>query len=326
MSTLPLRAVKAPLVLVAALVTWDCGGRTVKTTPEASTADIAQLWREPVDLESRDLRKGPPATVSLPAPASFTFVKADRTGFSPGYDLRDASGVEWSVKLGPEAQTEVVASRILWAIGFHQMPTYYVTTWTMDGGPEGDPGPGRFRPEPANAKVVADWAWHENPFVTTQPYRGLIVANLMVNNWDWKTSNNKIYDVLNPDGTGMRMYVVRDLGASFGKSDAPGIARLLGARIAQGNRNNLEDFEQQGFIKAVNGNRVEFDYNGIYQSVVDLVTVDDVVWTSKLMSRLSDEQLNAAFAAAGYPPDQAARFVAKLKTKIAQGLALANRS
>ena len=66
--------------------------------------------------------------------------------------------------------------------------------------------------------------------------------------------------------------------------------------------------------------------NGIYQAVVDLVTVDDVVWTAKLMSRLSDEQWNAAFAAAGYPPDQAARFIAKLKTKIAQGLALTNRS
>ena len=47
---------------------------------------------------------------------------------------------------------------------------------------------------------------------------------------------------------------------------------VLGARIAQGNRNNLEDFEQQGFIKAVTGNRVEFDYDGIYKCVVDTVT------------------------------------------------------
>jgi hypothetical protein len=120
----------------------------------------------------------------------------------------------------------------------------------------------------------------------------------------------------------MRWHIVRDLGASFGKSDAPGIARVLGARIAQGNRNNLEDFEQQGFIKAVNGNRVEFDYEGIYQPIVDLVTIDDVVWTCRLLSRLSDEQWNAAFSAAGYPPDQAGRFIAKIKSKIAQGLAL----
>ena len=325
MRTLQFRPVTACLVLVAALAVVDCGGRTVKTTPDAS-ADIKQLWQEPADLESRDLRAGPPSPVPLPDPAAFTFIKADAAGFSPGYDLRDKNGVEWSVKVGPEAQTEIVASRILWAIGYQQVPTFYLTKWTMEGGPGGDPGPGRFRPTIPNAKAVGEWAWHENPFVGTQPFKGLIVANLMMNNWDWKTSNNRIYDVVNADGTGQRSYVVRDLGASFGKSDAPGIARVLGARIAQGNRNNLEDFEEQGFIKAVNGNRVEFDYNGIYQSVVDTVTPADVVWTSRLMSRLSDAQWNAAFAAAGYPPDQAARFIAKLKSKIAEGLALANKA
>jgi hypothetical protein len=325
MRTLPFRTA-APLILVATLAVPACtGGRTVRTAP-APGADISQLWQEPRDLETRDLRVGPPSSIPLPEPAAFTFVKADPTGFSPGYDLRDASGVEWSVKLGPEAQTEVVASRILWAIGYHQVPTYYVVTWTMDGGPEGNPGPGRFRPTMPNVKVVDDWAWHENPFADTQPFKGLIVANLIINNWDWKTSNNKIYDLTNPDGTGTRRYVVRDLGASFGKTDAPGIARVLGARIAQGNRNNLEDFEEQGFIKAVNGNRVEFDYDGIYQSIVDTVTVNDVVWTSRLLARLSDEQWNAAFTTAGYPPDQAARFIAKVKAKIAEGLALSNRA
>ena len=44
------------------------------------------------------------------------------------------------------------------------------------------------------------------------------------------------------------------------------------------------------------------------------------------MSRLSDQQWNDAFAAGGYPPDQAARYITKLKSKIAEGLALANRS
>jgi hypothetical protein len=296
----------------------------VKTAPDAAAgAAISQLWEEPVDLEKRDLFIGPSAGAPPPEPPTFVFVKADRTGFSPGYDVRHASGVEWSIKLGPEAQTEVVASRILWAIGYHQIPTYYLTQWSMEGGPDGTPGPGRFRPELPNAKVVGEWAWHENPFVETQPFRGLIVANLIINNWDWKTSNNKIYDIVNPDGTGVRKYIVRDLGASFGKTDAPAIGRLLGARIAQGNRNDLEDFEQQGFIKRVSGDDVEFDYDGIYGSVVDIVTVKDVVWTCRLLARLSDEQWNAAFRAAGYPPDQAARFIAKLKSKVAEGLALA---
>lgn len=93
--------------------------------------------------------------------------------------------------------------------------------------------------------------------------------------------------------------------------------------MAQGNCNNLEDFEQQGFIKSVNGNRIEFDYKGIYQAVVATVTPADVVWTCRLLSRVSDAQWNDAFAAGGYPPDQAARFIAKLKSKIAEGLALA---
>jgi hypothetical protein len=59
---------------------------------------------------------------------------------------------------------------------------------------------------------------------------------------------------------------------------------------------------------------------------VDTVTVNDVVWTSRLLARLSDEQWNAAFTTAGYPPDQAARFIAKVKAKIAEGLALSNRA
>lgn len=321
------RSAGACLLFVAALVGADCGGRTIRTTPDASGGtDIAQLWTEPDDLETRDLLTGPSAGVSRPDSSRFTFIKADPSGFSPGYDLRDQNGIEWSVKLGPEAQTEVVASRILWAIGFHQVPTYYLTEWTMEGGPGGHPGPGRFRPELPNAKVVAEWAWHENPFAHTQPFRGLVVANLIINNWDWKTSNNKIYDITGPDGTGERRYVVRDLGASFGKSDAPVLARVLGARVAQGNRNNLEDFEEQGFIESVTGNRVEFDYGGIYEHITDAVTVDDVVWTCRLLARLSDEQWKAAFTAGGYPPDQAARFIAKVKSKIAEGLALKSGS
>ncbi len=36
---------------------------------------------------------------------------------APGYEVRGPDGRTWDVKLGAEAQSEVVASRVLWAIG-----------------------------------------------------------------------------------------------------------------------------------------------------------------------------------------------------------------
>jgi len=314
------------LIVAIGIVNVACGGRTaVRTTASDPTAvDVSQLWQEPADLASRDLFAGPSvAGVTVPgAGASFTFVKADRTGYSPGYDVRDANGVEWSVKLGKEAQTEVVSSRILWAIGYHQIPTYYLTAWTMTGGGAGNPGPGRFRPMPPGYKVAADWAWTANDFAHTQPFKGLVVANMILNNWDWKTSNNKVYDVAGSNGGPSRIYVVRDLGASLGKTSAPALTRWLGTRMAQGSRNDIEDFESQRLIRSVAGDQIDFDYKGIYKGVVASVTAADVVWASQRLSRLSDAQWNDAFRAGGFPPDLATRYIAKLKSKIAEGLAL----
>jgi hypothetical protein len=228
------------------------------------------------------------------------------------------------VKLGNEAQTEVAASRILWAIGFHQPPTYLLATWTLSGGKSGVQGAGRFRPELPDQQVVADWSWYENEFVDTAPFRGLVVANLILNNWDWKTSNNKIYDVSRPDSASpSRRYVVRDLGASLGKTTFPALFRRTPMRgLGQGTRNDLEGFESQGFIKRVSGDRVTFDYRGIHQPLVEAIRVPDVVWACRLMAQLSDRQWDSAFRAAGYTDEMRQRYVAKLKAKVAEGLAL----
>ena len=96
----------------------------------------------------------------------------------------------------------MTTSRILWAIGFHQPPTYYVERWTMTGAQAGEQLPGRFRPKLKGEEVVGDWSWYENPFVGSRPYAGLVVANLILNNWDWKTSNNKIYSTAIRTGDG----------------------------------------------------------------------------------------------------------------------------
>src|SRR5688500_16887960 len=79
--------------------------RNVEVTPGAP-ATVAELWQAP--SAPRDLFHGPGGKALLPGTAPFTFVAADTTGYSPGFDVKDSAGMEWSVKTGPEAQSEVV--------------------------------------------------------------------------------------------------------------------------------------------------------------------------------------------------------------------------
>jgi hypothetical protein len=284
-----------------------------------------ELWIEPTDLEQRDLFQGPGDGPPPPTPeTAFTFVKKDTTGRSPGYDVRDANGTLWSVKLGPEAQPEVVASHLLWSIGFHQPPTFYLSKWTLTGGGEGT-GPqegGRFRPEVPGWKVTGDWKWDEGPLAQTRAMKGLLVAMMMINNWDLKSSNNKVYEITDSASGPRTRYVSRDLGASFGSNEQSKWVRWLGLRTAQGSKNDLAGFLESGFIDSVKNNRVTFEYSGPNKPLVSNISAEEVRWTATLMSRLSDQQWQDAFRAGDYSPEDANRFIAKFKEKIATGLAL----
>jgi hypothetical protein len=317
------------MFVVVALANTAClvSGKIRPTLENPSPADVARLWQDPIDIANRDLFLGPGGKDLVPDEAEgFVFVARDETGYSNGYDVRDKNGLEWSVKLGPEAQTEIAVSRILWAIGYHQPPTYYVRSWMLIGA-EGGPQPaGRFRPKLPDRKVVAEWSWYENDVLATQEFKGLLVANVMLNNWDWKTSNNKVYETVGTDGRSTQVMVVQDLGASLGKTAYPRLLAWFPTRgLGQGSRNDLEDFEAQGFIKNVQGNRIEFDYRGIHKELVETLTPADVRWTAALMGRLSDAQWNDAFRAAGYDEETSRRYVAKIKSKIAPGMNLGDR-
>ena len=55
---------------------------------------------------------------------------------------------------------------------------------------------------------------------------------------------------------------------------------------------------------------------------MDLVRPADVRWTADLLHRITDQQWDDAFRAAGYSPEVRARFIRKIKAKIAEGLAV----
>jgi hypothetical protein len=287
--------------------------RSTLTGPPTSQ-QMAELWLEPPKIQDRDLFHGPGGRTLKPVDgSSFRLKKRDTSGTSPGYDVVDSKGVEWSVKLGKEAQTEVVASRILWAIGYHQPPTYYLAEWTLDGGGDDDPkGAARFRPELPGERVVGDWPWHENPFVGTQPFRGLILANMILNNWDMKASQNKIYEVERRSDGPARRYVVRDLGATLGKPRWP-----------TGTKNNVEHFENHGFIRAFRNGRYAFDYYGRHPELFRDIAPEDMRWICSRLAQLTPEQWRDAFRAAAYEPHVADRYVRKIQDKIREGLSTA---
>ncbi len=301
--------------IAAALLTVGCAGAVVRLPAAApSPSQLAELWIDP-GPEPRDLFWGPGKEPLAPSAAAHYQLQArDESGFSVSYDVQGPDGVEWSAKIGPEAQTEVVVSRILWGIGYHQPPTYYLPKWTLvsKGGEPKTESEARFRPKLDSLDRLDDyWRWADNPFGGTPQLDGLLVVLLMLNSTDLKDDNNSIYALPEPREGASRWYVVRDVGAALGET---------GKVFPR--RNWLLGFEQHGFIRRVDGNRVEFDYNGRHQELLEMIGPDDVRHGARLLQRLTDAQWADAFRAGNYGAVDAARFIRRIKQKIADGLAV----
>lgn len=302
-----------PFALSVALVASACSAALRSSAPAPlSPEQMEELWIEPVDITTRNLFWGPGSPTSAPAPnALYRLEELDDAGFSPGYEVVGPDGRKWKLKLGLEAQSEIAASRLLWAIGFHQPEMYLVRDWTVAGARPDDQGAAaRFRSK-ARYKTGSNWSWNTNPFVGTREFKGLLVAQLILNNWDVKGTNNRIYKRTDAGPGPRTWFVVQDLGASLGATHWP-----------TGNRNNIDAFESQNLIERVAPGRIEFDYHARHRELFADLSPADVVWTCRLLSQLTDQQWNDAFRAARYPDSVAARYVAKLRSKVQEGLRL----
>ena len=309
------RRATSAAVLVATIAV-ACGGRTVVVTPRAPVGpDVtAQLRVDPGD-RPRDLFWGIGGQNYAPPPEAVYKLKAkDSTGFSVSYDVTGPDGVEWSAKIGPEAQTEVVLSRILWGLGYHQPPIYYLPSWRLDSGDDAPTvvSEARFRPKLPNLpRAEAVWNWADNPFSGTRDLKGLLVVLLILNSTDLKDSNNSIYDPKPPWDGASRWYVVRDLGAALGET-----GKLFP------DRNVIEGFEKESFINGINGSSIDFEYRGRHQQLLSMIGPADLQWAAGQMQRLTDQQWRDAFRAANYAPPIADRYVRRIKEKIADAHAL----
>jgi hypothetical protein len=307
--------------LVVACVSPACARPTISSSPinqPAPQVAVTELWSEPTDIAERDLFWGGSRRAEAPPTDDpYTVLSLDKTGYSRGYNVKGPDGREWDVKVGDEVQTEIVLSRILWALGYYQPQTFYLTGWQLAGNFEKEGEPARFRLR-SDHESDGEWAWLENPFAGTRPLQGLVAINLVLNNWDFKTSNNRVYRLRDDKAEPAKRYVVQDLGASLGKP--------RGLPHYRGTRNDVEDYEKLTLIRKIDGSKVELDYKGQHTDVLKKLTPADIVWGCELLNRLSDAQLDDAFRAADYPPEIRQRYITKIRSKIREGLALRTTS
>jgi hypothetical protein len=181
----------------------------------------AVFWHEPGDIASRDLFYGPGGRQHEPH-GPFTFTKEDLDGTNPKFVVRDRDGVKWKVKLGEEARPETVAARLVSAVGFYANEDYFLSDLQVEKmprhlqrgqkmlAPDGSVRNVRLKRE--DLKKIDRWKWRDAPFAGTREWNGLRVMMALVNNWDLKDENNSVYK----NGKAEQMYMVSDLGASFG--------------------------------------------------------------------------------------------------------------
>jgi hypothetical protein len=305
-----------------------------------SSAKSAQgtLWSEPSDIQARSLFYGPGGQQHQPAGASFSFVDEDLDGTNPKYNVKDRDGVKWKIKLGAEAQPETAATRMVWAVGYAANEDYFLPELHVEDlpahlhrgrdliGPDGAMHNARLKRHLKGEEKVGDWSWRDAPFARTREWNGLRVMMALINNWDLKDNNNAVYEE-GPD----RVYLVKDLGASFGTTG-------YNPR-QQTSKGNLAGYEHSHFITKTTSDYVDFAapsrpalfivFNPAeffprmgLRWIGKRVPRSDARWMGQWLARLSPDQIRDAFRAAGYSQEDTKRFAAVVQKRIAELTAL----
>jgi hypothetical protein len=292
--------------------------KQVTQTKVAPVTATPVLWREPVDITSRDLFYGPGGKAHEPQ-GTFTFKEEDMAGTNPKFDVTDQNGVTWRVKLGPEARPETAASRLVWAVGYFANEDYFMPKLHVEAMQHLRRGRNlvsgdnnvidvRLKRHSKDEKKTGIWSWSKDPFTGTREWYGLRVLMAVMNNWDLKDLNNSVY--LTRTEPNEEHYVVTDLGASFGptglnwmtKGD-PAVycsSKWMG-RVSP----EFVDFNVPSgpaFNYYINfpelGKRLSLIWLGKH------IPRKDARWMGDLLARLSEKQIQDAFRAAGYSPEE----------------------
>jgi len=277
------------------------------------------LWREPTNIETRDLYLGPGGEAMKPDLSKVTLIRKEPGGYSTKYRVHDGSGHVWIAKIGKESQAETAATRLLWAVGYFSDVDYLVPSVRIEGLDKALENV-RFGARPKTEKRIDGWDWANNPFIGKREFQGLKIMMALLNNWDIKNSNNKIVVVRGENGGTELRYVVHDLGGTFGKISS--MPRFLQFKP---DRNNPPEFAKLRLIDEVKDGRINFHYSVKRSNLFKDITVDDAQWLSAWLSRLSDRQIQDAFRAANYSPDEVRMLAGALRERINELVELPKR-
>jgi hypothetical protein len=265
------------------------------------------------------------------------FEKEDMKGTSPKFDVRDQDGEKWKVKLGVEARPETVATRLLWAIGYFTEEDYFVPDLQVADLPRhlrrgrqlikhNEAKNVRLKRHPKHAEKEGYWHWRKNPFTGTRELNGLRVMMALINNWDLKDDNTSVYD---EKETGKKLFLVSDLGASFG---------TMGYRLGSGNgKGDLNAYKHSKFISHVHGDFVDFGTpaHATILEALGIIPIPDFIsrmrlrwigrhiprtdakWIGGLLAQLRPEQVQDAFRAAGYDDQHVQAYAQVVENRIA---------
>jgi hypothetical protein len=316
-----------------------------KARPEAGEITgneiVNVIWREPTDIRSRNLYDGPGGQEHAPH-TTFTFEKEDLEGSNVKFTVRDENGVKWKVKLGQEARPETVASRFVWAVGYFANEDYFLPELRVKDmpahlqrkhadkwiEPDGSMRNVRLKRDLPGEKKIGIWEWRHEPFAGSREANGLRVLMALINNWDLKDKNNAVYEEKRSSGDEYeRVYLVSDLGASFGSWGLE--------RTHEKSKGNLEQYRRHKFIKKIEPEFVDFEVPH-RPALVALVNPPqffrrvhmewigrhiprlDAKWIGQLLAQLSSDQIHDAFRAAGYAPEEVAGFSEVVQSRIAE--------
>ena len=300
------------LVILLTLMGGSIGiAKKLKSKKDHAPAGHAVLWRDPTDIRRRNLYLGPGGEAMQPDLRRVTLIKEETSGTSKKYRVRDASGREWVAKLGKEAQSETAATRLLWGSGYYTDVDYLVPSVYIDGLNKTLKNV-RFGARPKDEKRIDGWKWKNNPFVGKREFQGLKVMMAVLNNWDTKDLNNKIIVTRNTEGQSEARYVVHDVGASFGKKMNWFERNLLFKR----DRNNPNGYSRARLVNNVKNDQVRLNYWSKNSKSFKNISVEAARWIGQVLSRLSPEQIDDAFRAANYSPEQVRRMSAAVRQRI----------